>query len=959
MTTTRHFIGWDRHATEAVCDFLIPTEPTDLVDLSETLIVVPTRQASRRLRESMSSYCATKGSTLLSVQVCVPNAFFRPEQQADYNETNALLTRSIWSNILQNSDSNDFPTLFPATIERNQIWAERSGDALQSLRETLADGGHTIQSVFENNEETLEEAERWHDLALAEQLYLKHVNILGYEDAVLRKIKKSKKPTIPDGIKRIVVASVPDPSLLMISALNILQKTIPIDILILAPEKISSFFDGWGRPIPENWINKLIDIPDAENSVLLAGTAKSQINLAIQSIAKETERFGPSDIAIGVPDRNVIPFLETSLTEMGLNAFDPADKYLKDHPIFGLLDLFISLHTTRRYTDLRNLTRHPDMLAYLQVHNIGSTALLTELDTYQNKYLPTYIEDLERETVERGQWTAEGNDQSLSAKDAMLLLLHPLLNLFDTLTPDEAIRTLLQTIYKNRLLSSKNSSDQAFTAAGEKVTEILREFADCNDTHKGAKPRVSISILLKTLSEQTYHADRDDSQIDLEGWLELPWNNAPFMIVTGMNEGCVPDGHLSDMFLPDSLRHQLKLRNDAARLARDAYLMSLLIETRRAKGKTIFITGKTSTAGDPLKPSRLLFRCSQADLVPRAKKLFATIEERDIHHASTISFKLNPTPRTRYPETTNENKSITHLSVTAFKSYLNCPFRFYLSNVMRMRALDDSKREMDAMDFGSMIHAALQRMGESDIWKNENANTIADFLITEADNFIKHQFSSPPPIPVQIARDSARQRLRQAAHIQVELTRSGWDIIRAESRYEMSINDMSIRGTIDRVDQNRDTGAIRIIDYKTSDREITPLKAHIANQNKTHPEFAQLEIENKNRRWIDLQLPLYLMLLKTDGLSSDSTELAYFNLPKSISQTGIQTWDNWNQSLLTSANTCAKTIIEKIQDRVFWPPIENIKYDNFEKLFSASPAECFEEIRRGEQQGVSGKRGNE
>jgi len=1050
MTAKRHFIGWDRHATETVRDFLIPNKISESIDLGETLIVVPTRQASRRLRESMATHCAVSDAALLSAQVCVPNAFFRPEEHTDYRETTGLLTRSIWSNILQNSSASDFSTLFPATIDRNQVWAERTGDILQNLRETLADGGHTIQSVISDHEEILEEAERWHDLADAEQHYLARVKELGYKDATLRKIEKSENPTIPDGITRIVVASVPDPSLLMIRALDLLKETIPIDILILAPENQSNMFDKWGRPIPTAWLNKQIDIPDSENNIHLTGTPKAQSNLAIQSIAAGSSRFGPGDIAIGVPDRSVIPFLETNLTEMGLNAFDPAEKFLKDHPIFGLLDLFVSLCTTRTYVALRNLMRHPDMLAYLKTENINPTKLLTELDKFQNKYLPTQLEDLKRapETSKQQEplvihSSKKDNTQKI---DAMLALLHPLLNLFDKLPPDEAIRSLLQVIYKDRMLSSKNSADQAFIAAGEKTTEILREFASCtqktakNSTNssdlsqyrsryeaagtsphhphpqtrsacstkkesartlhhsKDQRPATgdqqpsdqqtnyqepilsspSLSILIKTLSEQTYHADREDSQIDLDGWLELPWNNAPFLIATGMNEGRVPDGHLSDMFLPDSLRHQLKLRNDAGRLARDAYLMTLLIETRRKNGKTIFIAGKISTTGDPLKPSRLLFRCPQAELVPRAKKLFAHIDERKAHHASTISFKLDVkeqrsvsrkcsvgrlgqsasfSERDKNQETSTKNQEhLPHISVTAFRSYLACPFRFYLSNILHMRALDDSKCEMDAMDFGSMIHAALQCMGETNIWQQDNVTTIADFLISEAEHSISLQFSTPPPMPVQIALDSARQRLRQAAYQQVELTRNGWDIIRAESRCEMTIENTLIRGTIDRVDKNRNTGAIRIIDYKTSDKEIFPLKAHIAGPHKDSPNFAQLEIEGKPKRWIDLQLPLYQYLLQADGLSFDNTELAYFNLPKAVTQTGIYIWDKLTPSIITSAQNCAKQIIQNIRANNFWPPAENLKHDDFAKLFPASPKDCFTPII-GDQRSEDGDNG--
>ena len=51
----------------------------------------------------------------------------------------------------------------------------------------------------------------------------------------------------------------------------------------------------------------------------------------------------------------------------------------------------------------------------------------------------------------------------------------------------------------------------------------------------------------------------DRAAIELRGWLELPWDDAPALVVTGMNEGMVPASGGSDLFLPDTLRRRLKL----------------------------------------------------------------------------------------------------------------------------------------------------------------------------------------------------------------------------------------------------------------------------------------------------------------------------------------------------------------------------------------------------------------
>ena len=928
MPTQRHFLGWDRPVTETVRDFLIPDAISGPVDLADTLIVVPTRQASRRLRETLAAHCASSDAALLSTEVVLPAAFFRPAPKANHRETSALLAQAIWAELLHAAAPTDFETLFPATgIERNYAWAERTGETLQQLRGSLADGGYTIQDIVAQHGDILEEPDRWQDLAEAERRYLARVEALGYEDGTRRKINQAASPQLPDGIRRIVVASVPDPSLLMVRALESLQETLPIEILIAAPGEKENDFDIWGRPKPALWKESLIDIPDPEQTVILTGTPKSQADRAIREIAAESRRFGPGDIAVGVPDRSVIPFLETTLTERGLPTFDPTEKSLRDHPIFGFLDTFVSLYSQRSYAALRDLVRHPDVLAYLRAHGIHNDRLLQELDEFQGEYLPLRLDDvlahLPQEESELGRAIAAIGD---------------LLSLFDEDVPAKATQELLQRLYKKRLISSKNPEDQAFAAAAEKVAEILRELTESLGVLSSVDTTTALRLLLQRLAEETYHADREDSTIDLEGWLELPWNNAPFMIATGMNEGRVPDGRLSDMFLPDSLRTHLGLRNDAGRLARDAYLMTLMIETRRHSGKTLFVVGKTSAAGDPLKPSRLLFRCSPSELTARATTLFASIEERAPHHASTVSFQLDPlAPLGNRPL----KNAVQKLSVTAFRSYLACPFRFYLGRVLNMQSLDDSKREMDALDFGILMHAALERMGASGMWKEDDSDRLADFLTNEVETAIAKRFPSPAPLPVQITLEAARQRLRQAACVQVDMTREGWDLVQAEDFYSMEIGGLPIRGTIDRVDRHRDTGSLRVIDYKTSDREITPVAAHLAGNREDTPEFAQVDVEGKTKRWIDLQLPLYHRLLQTNGILSGDAELAYFNLPKAVMQTGLSMWEGLTPDLLNSALQCAETVVQRIQEGSFWPPASRVDYDDFELLFPAAPEDCF------------------
>ncbi|MFZ4482328.1 MAG: PD-(D/E)XK nuclease family protein [Rhodoferax sp.] len=214
---------------------------------------------------------------------------------------------------------------------------------------------------------------------------------------------------------------------------------------------------------------------------------------------------------------------------------------------------------------------------------------------------------------------------------------------------------------------------------------------------------------MATLAGQTLPREIEPADLDLEGWLELSWNPAPFLIVTGLNEGYVPDSRMGDIFLPDSLRAHLGMRHDGCRLARDLFLLESLIESRRRAGTIRLFCGKTSAAGDPLKPSRLLFRCPDSALPDRAARLFEELKSHGSLPAASISFQLQSSLADR-PPVWPAGKS---LSVTAFRDYLECPFRFYLRHVLGMESVDDLKTEPDAMEFGQLIHHALRQLHDS------------------------------------------------------------------------------------------------------------------------------------------------------------------------------------------------------------------------------------------------------
>jgi len=527
------------------------------------------------------------------------------------------------------------------------------------------------------------------------------------------------------------------------------------------------------------------------------------------------------------------------------------------------------------------------------------------------------------------------------------------MDLFHDQDIDSAVRSLLQTIYGVRTLNPGDPEDEEFVAASGLIDTALRELASKVISELGIEKVNALAILLQRLAAQRYYVERKGAVIDLDGWLELPWNSARLLIVTGMNEGSVPEGHLSDVFLPDTLRKQLNLRCDADRLARDAYLMQGLIESRREEGRVCFMASKTGASRDPLKPSRLLFRSSDAELIQRARQLFGDPGDQQDSYPPTISFRLQARPPA---DVRADRLTPARLSVTKLNDYLKCPFRFYLKNILGMEELDDEKAEMDPLDFGSLVHDVLATMAQNDeMSRCEDHFKLSEFLCSEAEKWATRRFGEPLPLQIRIQLDAARQRLRAAARVQADLVKEGWQILDSEARIEAELAGMRIGGRIDRIDRHAGTGQIRILDYKTSDNPQKPDEAHFGSARDEVADYMLVDVNGKQKRWTDLQLPLYRILLPKDKYPESKIELGYFNLPRATDGTGVAVWEDLNDDLVESARACAQHVVEDIRNRRFWPPVERVEYDDFESLFPAAVPDCidvaaFGAFMRGETQ---------
>jgi ATP-dependent helicase/DNAse subunit B len=262
------------------------------------------------------------------------------------------------------------------------------------------------------------------------------------------------------------------------------------------------------------------------------------------------------------------------------------------------------------------------------------------------------------------------------------------------------------------------------------------------------------------------------------------------------------------------------------------------------------------------------------------------------------------------------------MQVTEFKEYKACPYRYYLKYRVKpkLESVNDADTELTALSFGNLIHKVLEIFGQTESLKHStSAEEIRDFLVLKLRELIRQKHGEHPRPVIAIQAERAIKRLEAfadwQAHWATEHEILATELKFEEDRFTLDVGDqtMGLRGRIDRIDRNKRTNELVILDNKTgsSGSSVDP-KQH----------------RNKEGEWVDFQLPLYYHLLGQHEVYAEflrkGFRLGYIILPSDVSKTG-NVFADWDRPMVLSAIEEARNIVRDIWankfDKVSPPPM--------------------------------------
>jgi hypothetical protein len=821
---------------------------------------------------------------------------------------NALTQQLAWVEALRHTDTRLLAHLTRHLPADHDLFAWLAfGELLAALHDELAGEGLTFADVATRGETlaAFHESARWHALAAIQGRYLQALEAHGLWDQPTARLRAIDHGACRTGYDIILVGTV-DLNATQRAMLN--QVKDRVTALIFAPPALADRFDAYGCVVAPAWQEVQIDLEAAD--IAMVDSPSDQADAVVRTLARFNGAFAADDITIGVPDVRIVPYIQQRLAAYGLPLRYGAGTPVTSTSPCRLLRAVAAYLDNNSFAAFANLVRHPALEQWLATQGIASD-WLSALDDYYNTHLPARV---------NGQWWSAPRPQHRlqPACAALESLLAPMQS--EARQPHEwtvPILALVLEVYGHSPLHSDDEAQRTSLVACEHLQQAAHEHLQ---VHESLAPRISgaaaLRLVLQALEDVTVPPRFDQAAIELLGWLELPLDDAPALIVTGFSEGYVPASQSGELFLPEMLRSHLGLPDNARRYARDAYNLAMLAASR---ARLTLIAGRRTPDNDVLLPSCLLFACDDDRLLSRTLAAFSPPRPSRRQPGWSMLQPGRASGGFDIPRPVPLPAPVTSMRVTEFRDYLACPYRYYLRHHLQLQTVETTAEELDPATFGVLLHEVLGAFAVGPAAVSHSAAEIRAALHSTLDARIQQSFGAESLPAVRVQVEQARWRLDRFADWQADWARQGWRIEYAEplvaGKQSWLLVDgvpMYLRGRIDRIDVHAATQERIIFDYKTGDTVREPNVVHRTPQ----------------RDWVDVQLPLYRHLVSGLGINDD-VRLGYILLPKAIEETGA-CLAPWTPEELAQADHAAAEVVRHVRAEKFWPPSPGpFSYDDF------------------------------
>lgn len=688
MSETENFrgnikwLGWEAPAIELVAERLLKLREDRPESFRRAVLVLPTAESARRLRECMAAKEREKAKKA-TAPLLMPRVMQLGHLLDDIGKDVATEqeTLAAWLEVLNANGEDPVAAYAPLIARRPEKhlarWAVGTAYKLMDLRQQLEQeevSCNAVTKLLEKREaensaltsERLKKAKlaamgqeklRWRKLG---ELFSRVDAQLGKKTAQQAREELVQHPHWPGQSRLMIVACVPDLSPQLKRYLNNLHGTDEgeVQIWVNAPATSAAMFDSFGMPT-EKWATREIDVP---NAFVYQDEAKKTLDAdrsALHSVddaaalAQEAVRlaggYTSDEVMVAVGDTAYTPAIIGAFEEKGWNLYAPEGRSLLTTEVGRLVGLLADLCAAReefRLSDTDeggmaelnafvNLMCNPVLQRVLKAPYQVSIALRKHMETLRSQLLPATAAALCHILNPETPLPTEGNlSLERVAKDRCRAYYDYAVSALawaDACCCAETLPEKLRSL-ADRLINVY--AESSLKRPVEKLSRTLMQVADEDFVASVGSVPLLLEILRRKAEDAAKGVQNTEARHlsvgDVSGWREVPFAPEKRVILTALHDGCVPEPARGSEFLPDSLCTELNIRGSESYKARDSFLFTALLEGRRdaKNGDVHIIIARQNPDGSPAAPSALLLRCGK-ELPQRARILF---DEPDANH---------------------------------------------------------------------------------------------------------------------------------------------------------------------------------------------------------------------------------------------------------------------------------------------------------------------------------------
>ena len=910
----RHFLGWTESAAHSVAQWLyqrrdtLATNQSGVLDFTNTLVIVPGAGARRHVLAALRKLVP---GAMIPPSMATPgkfmvNAFATPRGSVVAGPLERLT--AICMALAQNDALRK--QLLPSVSGTSLAALARPAKRLLDVIDRADDAHKSVQDISRLDilQASPSMAQSWENLA---QLHTEMKRQLQDMGAILNVTMLERSDVIDLAATgwapkcgALVLAGLPDFARNVSYASECLAKTqfngqpVSVHALVLAPASEAAKFDHLGVVIGGD--HGFTSGPDIQDSMIeVAGDPADQAAATVARYCKFTGAVDKGDTCIVLADESLLPNISRAFAQHGRGVHSGGGIRFAQTEVGQCLQRFEAAANNGQATQLIELVRVPAITRVLTAdgaHFTNQNPIQT-LEKIAVDCKATSIEHLWSQ-VKAKEFTQDFARALETQVQEWFACMSPAAN---TQLPLGQRWGQLEQWVQDKFASNENQITAR--ACAECVKTLQRAQESMAAEQLGSAPdALSLALLL---CADIIVPDPSDAQcVDTVGWLETLFEPSEKFVLTGMFEGSLPSAPQVDGWFNESIRAAVGLPTRAARFARDAYLLSALAAraavaqsgaahksnlqtdeaqihnsqsdaTQKINSQAIptptgvsglaVIAGQLGGDGDPLKPSRLLLPKDELAIAKRILLLLPNDADGiaikrmrpKVAHSAAISsaFSVKPQPRAQ-----DANEKTRAISVTDFAVYIDNPYRYWLEKVLKLNAPELDQVELNAAEFGTLLHAAAQSLNTPAIQALDFNNATHQKqcvreIMQVAHALAQKNYGADLTLSIRLALLELHNRLPTLVAWHAAQWRAGWRIVATEwpSKYEDAVAMLDVDGSmqaikfrVDRIDRHPDHGW-RIIDYKSSDGGFA-IKGKGAKV-------------LRGAKWIDLQLPLYKFLL--------------------------------------------------------------------------------------------------